>query len=114
MRGRYPRRRVVAEAPRSEPKPSPWRREVALDAAIAAAVFAGTLGLLAVRADAGTRSLDAVGVIVAAFASLPLVARRSAPLAVFVVTAAASAVLNGLGYPPGPRSARPWLCTSWP
>ena len=63
MRGRYPRRRVVAEAPRSEPKPSPWRREVALDAAIAAAVFAGTLGLLAVRADAGTRSLDAVGVI---------------------------------------------------
>ena len=73
-----------------------------LDAAVAAAVFAGTLGLLAVRGDADTRSLDAVGVIVAAFASLPLVARRSAPLAVFVVTAAASAALNGLGYPPGP------------
>jgi signal transduction histidine kinase len=93
---------VVAEAPRSEPTPSPWRRELALDAAVAVAVFAGTLGLLAVRGDADTRSLDVVGVIVAAFASLPLVARRSAPLAVFVVTAAASAALNGLGYAPGP------------
>src|SRR6185295_2575741 len=38
----------------------------------------------------------------AALASLPLVARRRAPLAVFAFTAAASAALNGLGYALGP------------
>jgi signal transduction histidine kinase len=41
-------------------------------------------------------------VVLAALASLPLVAWRRAPLAVFALTAAASAVLNGLSYPPGP------------
>src|SRR5688572_28130853 len=82
----------------------PRRREVALDAAIAAVVFALSLALLAARGDSGadTRDLDVLGVLLAALASLPLVARRRAPLAVFVLTAAASAVLNGLGYPPGP------------
>jgi signal transduction histidine kinase len=73
-----------------------------LDVAIAAGVFALSLALLAGRGDTGTRELDLLGVALAALASLPLVARREAPLAVFVITAAASAVLNGLGYPPGP------------
>jgi signal transduction histidine kinase len=84
--------------------PGPRRREVALDAATAAVVFALSLAMLAGRGDpaADTRSLDLLGVLLAALASLPLVARRRAPLAVFVLTAAASAVLNGLGYPPGP------------
>ena len=55
--------------------------------------------LAAMRAD--TRS-STLGVLLAALASLPLVARRRAPLAVFVTHRAASAALNGLGYPPGP------------
>jgi signal transduction histidine kinase len=90
----------------SKPNRTPrWgRREVILDAAIAAVVFALSLAMLAARGDsaAETRDLDPLGVLLAALASLPLVARRRAPLAVFAVTAAASAALNGLGYPPGP------------
>jgi signal transduction histidine kinase len=80
------------------------RPELLLDAALAVAVFAASLAILAARGDegAGSRGLDTLGVALAAIASLPLVARRRAALAVFVVTAAASAVLNGLGYPPGP------------
>ena len=79
------------------------RREFLLDAGIAAVVFALSLAMLASRGDSGTdtRELDPLGVLLAALASLPLVARRRAPLAVFALTAAASAVLNGLDYPPG-------------
>jgi signal transduction histidine kinase len=77
-----------------------------IDAGIAALVFAASLGLLAgggaAAADEEVRSLDGLGVALAALASLPLLARRRAPLATFVVTAAASAALNGLGYPLGP------------
>ena len=81
-----------------------WRRESLFDTGIAAIVFALSLALLAARGDSApdARNLDALGVLLAALSSLPLVARRRAPLAVFAVTAAASAVLNGLGYPPGP------------
>jgi signal transduction histidine kinase len=81
-----------------------WRRESLFDAGIAAIVFALSLALLAARGDSApdARNLDALGVLLAALSSLPLVARRRAPLAVFAVTAAASALLNGLGYPPGP------------
>jgi signal transduction histidine kinase len=77
---------------------------VTIDAAIAAAAFALTLLILAARGDsgAGTRDLDALGVLLAGLSSLPLVFRRRGPLAVFALTAAASAALNGLGYPPGP------------
>jgi signal transduction histidine kinase len=76
------------------------------DAGIAAVVFAASLGLLAgggaAASDEEIRSLDGLGVALAALASLPLLARRRAPLATFAFTAAASAVLNGLGYAPGP------------
>jgi signal transduction histidine kinase len=84
--------------------PGVRRREVLLDAAIAVVVFALSLAMLAAGGDSGTdtRSLDVLGVLLAALASLPLVARRRAPLAVFVLTAAASALLNGLGYQQGP------------
>jgi signal transduction histidine kinase len=77
---------------------------VLLDVALAVAVFAGSLALLAARGDSGadTRELDALGVLLAALASLPLVAWRRAPLAVFVTTATASAALQGFGFPPGP------------
>jgi signal transduction histidine kinase len=75
-----------------------------LDAGIAIVVLVLSLALLGARGDSepGTRELDVLGVLLAALASLPLVARRRAPLAVFALTAAASAVLNGLEYPPGP------------
>jgi signal transduction histidine kinase len=76
-----------------------------LDVGIAVVVFGLTVAMLAAGgrdSDTDARGLDVLGVALAALASLPLVARRSAPLAVFVVTAAASAVLNGLDYPLGP------------
>ena len=96
---------MTVEPASRQTRPS-WRgrREVALDAALALAVFAGSLALLAARGDSGadTRELDALAVLLAALASLPLVAWRREPLAVFAITAAASAALNGLGYPPGP------------
>jgi signal transduction histidine kinase len=80
------------------------RREVVLDAILAISVFGASLALLAARGDSGadTHSLDLPGVVLAALASLPLVAWRWEPLAIFVFTAAASAALNGFGYPPGP------------
>jgi signal transduction histidine kinase len=92
-------------ASRHDRAPKQRRRELVLDIAIAVVVFGLSVVLLAAGgADSGadSRSLNALGVALAALASLPLVARRRAPLAVFVVTAAASAVLNALDYPPGP------------
>jgi signal transduction histidine kinase len=89
----------------SRPDRTPWqrRREVALDVALALVVFTLSIAVLAGRDDeAGARGLDALGLLLVALASLPLVAHRKAPLAVFAVTAAASAVLNALAYPPGP------------
>jgi signal transduction histidine kinase len=71
------------------------------DLAIALVAFAATLGLL--RFQHGShRGLDALGVVLAAGAALPLAARRRQPLAVFALTTAASATLNGLGYALGP------------
>jgi signal transduction histidine kinase len=102
---RYSRLRVgLQPAERSIRPHSRGRPETLLDAVLAVAVFAASVAVLAGRAQAGagTRSIDALGVVLAAVSSLPLVAWRQAPLAVFVVTAAASATLNGLGYPPGP------------
>jgi signal transduction histidine kinase len=84
--------------------PARGRRALVLDAGIALAVFAASLGLLALRSHemVGSRGVDVLGVVLVALSSLPLVAWRRAPLLVFVSTAAASAVLNGVGYPPGP------------
>ena len=61
---------------------------------LALAVLAGGHG--------SSRSLDALGIVLAAASTLPLLARRSYPLEVFVVTALASAAINGLGYAVGP------------
>jgi signal transduction histidine kinase len=81
------------------------RRELLADVGIAAGVFALSLGMLA-AGDRGSemdaRSLDALGVALAALGSFPLLARRRAPLFVFALTAAASVALTGLDYPPGP------------
>lgn len=73
----------------------------ARDLIVAAVAFALTLLLLGLDHGA-ERGLDAVGVVLAALASLPLLARRRSPLAVFALTTAAAATLNGLGYAVGP------------
>jgi signal transduction histidine kinase len=81
------------------------RRQRLIDVAVAVAAFAGTLVLMfAPESDEGhaTRDADALGVVLAALASLPLLARRRAPLLVFVSVAVASSVLFLLGYPEGP------------
>src|SRR5687768_10972509 len=81
-----------------------WRSKRLGDTALAAAVFALSLGLLAaggsdLRHGSG---LDAPATLLTALASLPLVARRAAPLAVFVLTAVASAGLRAIDEPAGP------------
>ena len=75
------------------------RRTIAIDVALALAAFAATLALLG---HGSSRALDALGVVLAAAATWPLVARRRSPLLVLVVTTAASAALNGLDYALGP------------
>jgi signal transduction histidine kinase len=79
----------------------------ALDVAMAGAALAGTLALLShggIRPssdDSGVAStqLDLVGVLLAVCSTVPLVAWRRSPFGVFVVTAAATVLLVGLGYP---------------
>ena len=79
------------------------RKELLADAGIAAGAFALSLALLAAGGSAeNTRDLDPPGAALAALASLPLIARRRAPLGVFAFTALASAVLNALDYALGP------------
>jgi signal transduction histidine kinase len=80
-------------------------KERAIDLGVALVVFVLTLALLAsggVSGDEDARGFDLLALVLAVFASFPLVARRRAPLAVFAVTALASATLALLDYPPGP------------
>jgi signal transduction histidine kinase len=74
------------------------RRNLAIDVALALGAFAATLALLG---HGSSRDLDALGVVLAAGATWPLVARRRSPLLVLIVTTAASAVLYGLDYVAG-------------
>jgi signal transduction histidine kinase len=92
------------------PEPAPARQERLVDAAVAVAVFAASLGLLAVGADES--DIDALTVALTALASLPLIARRRAPLVVFVLTAAASTALRGFAEPAGPPIG-PTLAIYW-
>jgi signal transduction histidine kinase len=80
------------------------RRLLVLDSAIAAGAFAGSIALLSRGSSwaPDARSLDAGGVVLAMCASLPIAVWRRSPLVVFALTTSASAVLNGLGYAPGP------------
>jgi signal transduction histidine kinase len=76
-----------------------------LDVAIAAAVFAGSLALLA-RGGFGfggaePGELDWLGGLLVAASTVPLVAWRRAPGAVFVLTASASVLLGAFDYPIG-------------
>ena len=84
------------------PQPGPL-----IDASIAVLAFAGALAVVShgftVTPGAGHDStdLDVVSGLLAACASLPLVAWRRNPLGIFAVTASASTVLGGLGYAVG-------------
>jgi signal transduction histidine kinase len=74
-----------------------------VDGAIAAAALAGSLSQLShggfpLAADPGSGELDWIGGLLAACSTVPLVAWRHAPRAVFAFTAAASVLLGGLGY----------------
>jgi signal transduction histidine kinase len=91
--------------PRGEGAPAEARygafvsRSRIVAAGLALVAFVITLGSL--KRGEGN-DLDAVGVLLAALATLPLAAWRRGPLAVFALTAAASAVTNALAYPLGP------------
>jgi signal transduction histidine kinase len=77
---------------------------VFVDTAIAAAVLAGSLVLIshgAIPGSAADADLDWLGVLLAVCSSAPLVGWRRSPIGVFAVSAAASALLAGLGYPLG-------------
>jgi signal transduction histidine kinase len=104
---------VAVQAAKSDgPALTRASRELWLDVAVAVAIFAGTVALLAVgEADAGDR-IDAVGLVLCAAASLPLAARRRAPIAVFVLTGLASVALHGAADPTGPPLG-PTLALYW-
>jgi signal transduction histidine kinase len=73
-----------------------------LDVALAVAAFAGSVALLAVGENEAGSEFEALDVAIVALASLPLVAWRLAPLAVFVVTALASSLAFAVAEPVGP------------
>jgi signal transduction histidine kinase len=73
-----------------------------VDVALGVAAFAASVALLAVGENEAGADLGALDIAVAAFASLPLVAWRAAPLAVFVVTALASSLAFAVAEPAGP------------
>jgi signal transduction histidine kinase len=74
-----------------------------IDLAIAAAALAGSLAQLSHGGIAGSQTapaeLDWAGAVLAACSTVPLVAWRLAPRAVFAATASAAVLLGGLGYP---------------
>ena len=76
-------------------------RAVVVDVVVALVAFGLTLLLLGSGHEA-ERDLDPLGVLLAAAASLPLLARRRSPLGVFAVTTLASSGLVALGYALGP------------
>lgn len=98
----------MAASPAPHRARSLTRNELLLDVAIAVAVFAASLGLLAVGED----DIDAPEVLLTALASLPLAARRLRPLPVFVGTALASAALQLVAEPAGPPLG-PTLALYW-
>jgi signal transduction histidine kinase len=84
--------------------PALRRRQLLLDAGLAAAVFAFSLAMLAHGGfnDGTERDLDVLGGFLTALASLPLAARRVAPLPVLGLVTAATVALYGVPYGLGP------------
>jgi signal transduction histidine kinase len=93
MSSTAPVRRILAARPPSG---------ALLDAAIAALALAGTLAQLrhggVFPTGPGTGQLDPTGVVLAACATVPIVAWRWSPLGAFAATATFSVLLAGLGY----------------
>jgi signal transduction histidine kinase len=85
----------------ARPEVAPNRTNLLLDAGLALVAFGLTLVLIAVD-DSHSNQLDAPTIALAALASLPLVARRRAPLSVFVFTTCASAALFAVATAAGP------------
>lgn len=91
-----------------------------LDAAIAAVALAGSLALISHRgipgSTGGGAALDVLGILLAACSTVPLLVWRRSPMGAFLVTAAASVLLAGLGYrigvPLGPTAALYLLAAS--
>ena len=85
-------------------KISTWRRptDALFDVAIAFAALSSSLAGTAHGGvgplDTATRDLDPIGVLFAAGSTLPLVAWRRDPLAVFALTAGSGVALAGAGY----------------
>jgi signal transduction histidine kinase len=94
---------VMASQSATDSARAPARKELLLDAALAIAAFAAAVALVAAgERESGADGLGALDVVVAAFASLPLVAWRRAPLAVFIATGLASSLLYAIADPAGP------------
>src|ERR671910_1693131 len=77
---------------------------VLLDAAIGGAALAGSLALIShggIPRSGADADLDPLAIVLTVCASVPILAWRRAPLGVFAVITAASALLAGLGYPLG-------------
>ncbi len=88
---------VVSRSPAEASSDRRTRWGMTRDAVVAAAALGLTLGMLA-HGSGATRTLDALGVGLAAIACLPLLAHSRWPLEVFVVCTVASAAIDGLGY----------------
>lgn len=82
------------------------RRERLIDLAIPLVVFVLTLLLMglpeATESGREGRNLDALGVLLAALTSAPLLLVRRRPLVAFMLSTSASTVIYALDYPPGP------------
>lgn len=89
------------ERRRRYPRGVAIRPAAARDLLLALVAFALTVALLHFD-HSSKRSLDALGVMLAAVSAFPLLARRRSPLGVLAVTTAATATLNALGYALGP------------
>jgi signal transduction histidine kinase len=95
----------MASSHAADPAPALKRNDLLIDAGIGIGVFVASLALLFVGdTDLSDRAggVVALAVLLTALASLPLVARRRAPLTVFVLTALASTVLRAIATPGGP------------
>ncbi|HEU4948918.1 MAG TPA: histidine kinase [Kribbella sp.] len=77
-------------------------REFAIDAGTSALALAATLLMLTFHGfgtpDPGVRDIDAVGILLALGSSLPLLARRYAPLTVYVLIGIATVAMVQLAY----------------
>jgi signal transduction histidine kinase len=81
------------------------RTALAVDAGIAVAAFAFALGLLALGDEGLTDQagdVNVAAILLTAVSTLPLVARRRAPLLVFVLTAAGAVAVRAFAEPAGP------------